>query len=371
MSKKKRSSFYIILAVAILIAAIGIISIFSSTYRKEGKMWQVIYKRQILWVSLGLVIFLLVSNLNYRVFWVLTYFLYALSLAFLLLVFIFGAVRLGAQRWLRIAWFNFQPSELAKLIMVIFLARYFSSKSIRDIVLSTSHFGIFRGIILPLLFISVPAILIAEQPDLGSAIMIFLIFFALLYLSLVKIKYISVFLVILVLLTPLSWLVLRDYQKERLLVFLNPNIDPLGAGYTVIQSKIAIGSGGFFGKGWLSGTQSQLHFLPESHTDFIFATFAEEWGFLGCAVLLALYCLLIYQGILIGQRTNDYFARFLAFGISLMLCIQVFINISMNLGLAPVVGLPLPLMSYGGSSVLVTFIALGILANIDKTRAVF
>ena len=155
------------------------------------------------------------------------------------------------------------------------------------------------------------------------------------------------------------------------MVFLNPNIDPLGAGYTVIQAKIAIGSGGIFGKGWLSGTQSQLHFLQESHTDFIFATFAEEWGFLGGCLLLFLYYLLIREGIRVSQRTSDNFGRLLSLGISLMLGIQVFINIAMNLGLAPVVGLPLPLMSYGGSSIMTTFIALGILVNINRTRAVF
>jgi rod shape determining protein RodA len=170
---------------------------------------------------------------------------------------------------------------------------------------------------------------------------------------------------------PFMWYLLRDYQKDRLMVFLNPNIDPLGAGYTVIQSKIAIGSGSFFGRGWLLGTQSQLRFLPESHTDFIFATFSEEWGLLGSAGLLFLYYLLIRQSFLIAQRTQDYFGRLMALGISLMLSIQVIINVAMNIGVAPIVGISLPLMSYGGSSVFVTFIALGILVNIDKTRAVF
>jgi rod shape determining protein RodA len=155
------------------------------------------------------------------------------------------------------------------------------------------------------------------------------------------------------------------------MVFLNPNIDPLGAGYTVIQSKIAIGSGGIFGKGWLSGTQSQLRFLPEAHTDFVFATLAEEWGFMGSMVLLLLYYFLIRQGLSIAGKTADNFGRLLALGISFMLGTQAFINISMNLGFAPVVGVPLFLMSYGGSSVIVTFIALGILVNIDKTRAIF
>jgi len=366
-----RNSFLTILIVALIIASLGILSIYSSNYEKEGDTWRTIYQRQILWVILGLVFFVLISNLNYRRFWDWTYFLYGAAVFFLLLVYILGAVRLGAQRWLRIGWFNFQPSEFAKIALVIFLAKYFSRKSIDDINLLSGKFGIFRGIVLPLIFIGIPVVLIVEQPDLGSALMILILFMAFLYITQVKLRYIVVLLAISLLPLPFMWHFLRDYQKERLLVFLNPNIDPLGAGYTIIQSKIAIGSGGLFGKGWLAGTQSQLHFLPESHTDFIFATFAEEWGFLGSLGLLFLYFLIIRQGFYIAQRTHDAFGSLLAFGISLMLCIQIFINISMNLGLAPVVGLPLPLMSYGGSSVFITFVALGILVNIDRTRAVF
>ncbi len=356
-----------ILLIAVLIAGVGVLSIYSSTYQKGMNQWQL----QIIWVILGVASFLFFSNFNYRRLWDATYFLYALAIALLLLVFILGAVRLGAQRWLRIAWFNLQPSELAKLIIVIFLARYFSKKSIYDISLLSRKFGIFRGLILPFIFIAIPTGLIIEQPDLGSGAMILLIFIAMLYLTQVRLRYIFIFLLIIALCVPAVWHILRDYQKDRLMVFLNPNIDPLGAGYTLIQSKIAIGSGGFFGKGWLSGTQSQLYFLPESHTDFIFATFAEEWGFLGSATLLLLYYLLIREGISIAQRTTDIFGRLLAFGISLMLAIQTFVNVAMTMGLMPIVGLPLPLMSYGGSSVVVTFIALGILVNIDRRRAVF
>ncbi len=366
-----RNSNLIILIIAILISVVGILSIYSSTYQKEGKLWQAVYKRQILWLILGLALFFIMSNLDYRRLWDWTYFLYILALFFLFLVFILGTARLGAQRWLRIAWFNFQPSELVKLIIVIFLARYFSQKSADDISLLSAKFGILRGFILPFLFVAIPLGLIVEQPDLGSGVMLFLLFLAVLYLTGIRLRYIFILLLIVILVLPLFWQILRDYQKERLMVFLNPNIDPLGAGYTIIQSKIAIGSGGFFGKGWLAGTQSQLYFLPESHTDFIFATFAEQWGLFGSGVLLFLYYFLINQGFLIAQRTRDHFARLLAFGISLMLGIQIFINIAMNLGLAPVVGLPLPLMSYGGSSMVVTFIALGILVNIDKQRAVF
>jgi len=359
------------LIIALLIASIGILSIYSSTYHKEGSGWKTAFKRQIIWVILGLLFFLIISSVNYRWFLDATYFLYGLTVLLLFLVFVIGVVRLGAQRWLKFFWLNFQPSELAKLTVLIFLAKYFSFKSIDDISLKVRRFGVVRSLLVPLFFIFIPVGLIVQQPDLGSAVMVFSVFIIMSFISGVRLKYILSFLSLILLFLPFLWHFLRDYQKERLLVFLNPNIDPLGAGYTVIQSKIAIGSGGIFGKGWLSGTQSQLHFLPESHTDFIFATFAEEWGAFGAVVLLLLYYLLIRQGIAVGLRTNDYFGRLLAIGISTLLCLQVVTNIAMNLGLAPVVGLPLPLMSYGGSSIFVTFITLGILANIDITRAVF
>ncbi len=278
----RNSNFIIIIAV--LIAILGILSIYSSTYQQEGKPWRLIYQRQIFWVILGLVLFVLVSNFNYRRLWDVTYFLYTLALLLLLLVFVLGVVRLGAQRWLKFAWFNFQPSEIVKLIIVIFLARYFSTKSVTEVSLRVNKLGIFRAFILPFIFVAVPIGFIIEQPDLGSAVLIFFIFIIMLYLAGVRLKYIFIFLLLAISFLPVLWLSLRGYQKDRLLVFLNPNIDPLGAGYTVIQSRIAIGSGGLFGKGWLAGTQSQLRFLPEAHTDFIFATFAEEWGLLGSSV---------------------------------------------------------------------------------------
>ncbi|MFA5199619.1 MAG: rod shape-determining protein RodA [Candidatus Omnitrophota bacterium] len=365
-----RNSFFIILILALIIAISGILSIYSSTYQKEGA-WQDIHLRQMLWIAIGLVCFFIVSGFNYRKLWDANYLIYGSALFFLLLVFILGIVRLGAQRWIKFAWFNFQPSEFAKLAIIIFLARYFSKKSVNYTSLLSGKFGIFRGLILPFIFVAVPMFLIIEQPDLGSGLMLLLVFVCLLYLTDVRLKYIFTLVACLILPLPFFWHFLREYQKQRLLVFLNPNIDPLGAGYTIIQSKIAIGSGGFFGRGWLSGSQSQLYFLPESHTDFIFATFSEQWGFLGSFLLIVIYFLIVRQGFIIAQRTQDTFGRLLAYGISLLLAIQVFINIAMNMGLAPVVGLPLPLMSYGGSSVLVTFISLGILVNIDRTRNVF
>lgn len=365
-----RNSFFRILIPALIISLLGVLSIYSSTYQKEG-VWQGIYMRQALWLVIGLASFFIISGFNYRKLWDANYFIYAAALFFLFLVFVLGIIRLGAQRWLRFAWFNFQPSEFAKLAIIIFLARYFSRKSVNDTSLLSGKFGIFRGIILPFIFVAIPMFLIIEQPDLGSGTMLMLVFVSLLYLTNVRLRYILGLLISLILPLPFFWNLLRDYQKQRLLVFLNPNIDPLGAGYTIIQSRIAIGSGGFFGRGWLGGSQSQLYFLPESHTDFIFATFSEQWGFLGSCLLILMYYLIIRQGFVIAQRTQDAFGRLLAYGVSLLLALQVFINIAMNMGLAPVVGLPLPLMSYGGSSVLATFIALGILVNIDRTRNVF
>ncbi len=366
-----RNSLLTIFIIALLISTLGILSIYSSTYQREGDLWQNIFQRQILWVLIGIVLFFIVSGLSYRWLWDWTYVLYIIAVLFLLLVIFLGQERLGAQRWLSFGWFNFQPSEFAKIVMTVFIARYFSRKSESSGSLISGRFGIFRGVLFPLFFVSVPFLLIVDQPDLGTGLVVLFLFVSMLYLTNVKLRYIIILLVLLILPTPFMWHFLRDYQKDRILVFLNPYIDPLGAGYTVIQSKIAIGSGGFFGKGWLSGTQSQLRFLPEGHTDFIFASFSEEWGFLGGLGLLFLYYLLIRQGLLIAKRTNDHFGKLMAYGISFMLSIQIFINIAMNMGLAPVVGIPLPLMSYGGTSVLITFISLGILANIDKKRAVF
>jgi rod shape determining protein RodA len=363
----RRSNFSILL-LAVIIAAIGISCIYSSTYQTEGRFWQGTYQRQLLWVGLGLGLFFILSLFNYRKIWDATLIIYIVVLLLLLFVFVSGAVRLGAQRWLRIAWFNFQPSEVAKLSMAILLARYYSKKPTDAIALAVNRLDIFHGFILPLFFVAIPTGLVIEQPDLGSGLIIFFIFIAITLIAGVRLRYIVIFSALLILASPALWHCLKPYQQDRLLVFLNPNIDPLGAGYTVIQAKIAIGSGGWFGKGWLGGTQSQLHFLPEAHTDFIFSTFAEEWGFMGSCALLVLYYMLVRKGINVAMRSHDSFGKLLGFGISLALGIQVCVNIAMNLGLAPVVGIPLPLMSYGGSSIVVTFAALGILASIERRR---
>lgn len=357
-----------LIALILLVALFGITTIYSSTVNSPFLAERLLYWRQIAWFFLGLICLLSVSQISYRRLWELAYALYAIGIIFLLIVGICGLIRLGAQRWLKIFWFSFQPSELMKLIVVIFLARYFSKPGLglRE---GVQEWGFAKAVLVPFAFISLPVILILEQPDLGTAAFIFFIFIAMLFVAQVNLRFIALILLSIVLASPLFWHLLKDYQKARLLVFINPNADPLGAGYTIIQSKIAIATGGLFGRGWLGGSQSQLRFLPESHTDFIFATFAEAWGLIGSAVLLLLYYLLIRSALRVAQRAQDHFGRLLASGVALILFIQIFINIAMTVGLAPVVGLPLPLLSYGGSCALVTFLSIGILISIEKRIA--
>jgi len=365
------SAHFKILLIALIIAVIGVLTIYSTTFDRDNAIERGIYKRQIVWILIGALFYLFLSHFSYRKLWDWIYVIYIAAVLLLLFVLVLGAVRMGAQRWLKLVWLNFQPSELAKLAVIILLARYFSQRSLNFVWAGPNYFGIMRGLILPFIITAVPMLLILKQPDLGSALLVFFVFFCIIYLARVSMKYLAIFTVLLLACLPVFWRLLKDYQKDRLSVFLNPNIDPLGSGYNVIQSKIAVGSGGFFGRGWLAGTQNQLHFLPEAHTDFIFSSFSETWGFLGAGVLLFLYIYLLKLCLDIAQKENDRFGRLLAFGITSLLAIQIFINIAMTVGLAPVVGIPLPLMSYGGSSILVTFISLGILANIDKNRSIF
>jgi len=282
-------------------------------------------------------------------------------------------VILGAKRWLEFAGLNFQPSELAKLSVIILLGRYFSRKETygRKFILRGSVGRVIGDVILPLSLVLVPMILIFLQPDLGTAIIFLPIFLSILFIAEVNLKHLISFVFVLMGSFPLFWHFLRNYQKERLLVFVNPNIDPLGAGYTIIQSKIAVGSGRLFGKGWLSGTQNQLNFLPERHTDFIFSVIGEEWGLWGALILIILFYLLIRNMLRIVEQTKDRFGKFIGAGIISLLVFQLIISISMTIGICPVVGLSLPLMSYGGSSLCLFAVFIGILLNINEKRIVF
>jgi rod shape determining protein RodA len=312
-----------------------------------------------------------VINFPYQKLYDFAYPLYSLSLLLLGLVFFLGHIKLGAQRWLSLGGLTFQPSELAKITSILTLARYLSYKSASSLQPAAYIKGIWGGLIVPLLIIFVPTFLIWEQPDLGTSLMLLIIGFCILYVAGIRTKFLIWIVIMGIILLPLIWYGLRDYQRERIFVFINPHLDPLGAGYTVIQSKIAIGSGQIFGKGWLSGTQNRLNFLPERHTDFIFSSLGEEWGFCGALTLVLLYYLLIREGLKIASQTNELFGKLLVTGIVAMLSFQIVINIAMTIGMMPVVGLPLPLVSYGGSSVLVTFISIGILINVGMRRPVF
>ena len=284
--------------------------------------------------------------------------LFFLCLVLLILVLLIGETRNGATRWLNIG-ISFQPSELMKIAMPLMIARYISSGALPPTVFSV---GVSITIVL------VPSYLIMEQPDLGTSILIAFSGLVVIFLSGLKKRYLAVAFGLFLAYLPLMWANMHPFQKNRVLAFLNPGSDPTGSGYHLIQSKIAIGSGGIFGKGWLNSTQGQLDFLPERTTDFIFAILAEEFGFLGISLLIGIYLFIIGRGIMIAINAQDLFSRLLASSISLTFFVYVFVNIAMTTGLLPVVGIPLPLISSGGTSMLTIMVGLGMLMSVQTHR---
>jgi len=280
-----------------------------------------------------------------------------------LLVLLVGSARLGAKRWLSLGLFSLQPSELCKISFILALVKYVSDNNDR--------IGKVKVVAISLLICIIPMFLIIKEPDLGTALVFLPILFTVLFIAGARISHLICIVLAGLGSLPLLWHLLRSYQKMRLLVFLNPSSDPLGAGYTVTQSKIAVGSGGLFGKGWLSGTQNQLNFLPERHTDFIFSVIGEEWGFIGAVLVLGLFILIIRGLLNIADATYDNRGKLLIVSIVTLLWFQVFINISMTIGLMPVVGLPLPLISYGGSSLATTIVLIGLALSVRLKRKVF
>ncbi len=285
--------------------------------------------------------------------------LYFGSLAILILVLIIGDISKGAQRWLDLGILRFQPAELMKLAVPLMVAR-----TLDEHVLPPSP----KLLLLSFAYIAVPTVLIAVQPDLGTAILVASTGLLVLFFSGISWKLIISLATLCISCMPVLWFVLRDYQRKRILTLLNPELDPLGSGYHIIQSKIAIGSGGFFGKGWLNGTQSHLEFLPERATDFIFAVLGEEFGLLGVAILLMLYVFIILRGLYIGMRARDTFSRLIAGSLIMTFFVYLFVNIGMVNGILPVVGIPLPLVSYGGTSLVTVMIGLGMLMSIHTHR---
>lgn len=351
------------------IALIGLAAVYSATYTARGP--SSLFYKQLVWVSVGAFIMFLVILPDYHTVGRYAYVLYVISLLLLMLVMIMGRTGMGAQRWLAIGSFAFQPSELAKLSITLALARYFAEDPKRG------GYAL-RDLAIPAAMLLVPLALVLKQPDLGTALMLLLTSALIVMLAGIRVRTVVMVLLTaamiasLVLLVPpvrhKIWGSLKPYQQNRIKAFVDPSSDPLGSGYHANQSKIAVGSGQITGKGYRKGTQSQMAFLPERHTDFIFAVIAEETGFVGASVLILLYLAFLLVGVDTAKNAKDRLGVLMAGGIVSMISLYVFINVGMAVGIVPVVGVPLPLVSYGGTSIITTFLALGLLINIQARR---
>jgi rod shape determining protein RodA len=310
-----------------------------------------------MWIAIGFVLSLALARANYRQWAGFVEIAYVLSLVMLLLVPVVGSMRLGATRWLSVFGLSIQPSEFAKLTTTWLLARYLAGQP-RP--LPSRSLWVSLGLVGP------PALLVFLQPDLGSASILIAIWVGMAWVAGVSRKDLIVMGLSSLVIGPVGWHLLKDYQRDRLMAFIDPHADPLGAGFSIIQSTIAIGSGRIVGRGWFAGTQNQLNFLPERHSDFIFSTIGEEWGFLGCVAVAALFSVLLMRALRIALRASEPQARLLASGICCWIGYQAFVNMGMVMGLLPVVGVPLPLVSYGGSSMVVVWVAIGLLQSIHR-----
>ena len=347
-----RSINYVFLFIIILIFLIGVLSLYSVADGDFSSLPINHIQRFIL----GLIVFFIICLIDIKIIFVLAYPIFLLSLLLLIIVPFFGTESYGATRWIKIAGISLQPSEFIKFTLILALSKYFH--------LRADERGEFiKKFILPLFIILIPVVIVAAQPDLGTAIVIFIGGVSIFWIVGLNYRYFITGGVMIILSIPILWQYLKDYQKERVFTFFNPERDPLGNGYHIMQSKIALGSGGVFGKGYLEGTQSHLNFLPEMHTDFIFTMFAEEFGFLGALVLISLYAVAVFLSIKMALSSRSDFGKYLSLGVSTVFFIYIFVNISMVIGLLPVVGVPLPLVSYGGSSMLAVMGGFGLLMN--------
>lgn len=345
---------YITFVVTLFILSIGLLTIYSITLGGSKGIPDNIFFKQLISAMLGMVAYFIFAAINFKNFRNISNIFYTFCLVFLLITFAWGLETRGSTRWIEIGFYAAQPSEFMKISLIISLANFFSRKRITSL----------KELILPTIYTIIPAFLVFKQPDLGSSLVIIGVFLAMVIISGLSFRYLLAIMGTIVVSAPLLWRFLKDYQKERILNFLNPSSDPLGSGYNVIQSIIAVGSGQIFGKGFGRGTQSHYNFLPEHHTDFIFATLSEELGLIGAGLLLVLVFILLLRLCLLSLRVRDHFGSLLVFGITLTLFIQFFINIGMNLGVLPVTGITLPLVSYGGSSLLTVLASLGITQSV-------
>jgi rod shape determining protein RodA len=339
-------------------ATVGLVILSASTLATlhVGRAGGGVALRQLAWFGVGLVALLVVASIDYRRLVQFAPLLYGLGLGALVAVFLFGRTVSGARRWLSLGVLSVQPSEVFKICFVLMAVWLVTARWAQPV----GHFTL--ALAAPIVLL--PTALIVKQPDLGTALLLLPVMLALLIVGGLRLRLLGGLALAGLAAAPLGWLVLHDYQRERILVFLDPLRDPLGSAYNVIQAKIAIGSGQLLGKGVAGATQSRLAFLPERHTDFIFAVFAETWGFVGCLVLLTCYALLLLRGFDIAASTREPVGRLVAVGVSALVATQVLVNVGMVTGLLPVVGIPLPLMSYGGSSMVVSMMALGLLLSV-------
>ncbi len=340
---------------------IGLASVYSAVHTR----WPSIHHREIYWIIIGSSLLFAAFIINYSVLERFGYVLYGSSLVLLVMVFAVGRSAAGAKRWINLGLFTVQPSEFAKLALIVALAKYFSSKTATQEGLSLKDLAI------PGLIMVMPFALVVKQPDLGTAIILGMIFLSMALAVKIRWRVLAGLAVAGLAMTPFVWKALKGYQKARLTSFLDPRLDPKGTGYHIMQSKIAIGSGGIMGKGYLHGTQGKLMFLPEHHTDFIFAALAEEWGALGSLIVISLFAVLILNGLNTAGTSKDRFGFLLAFGLTSMLFWHAAINLGMVSGLLPVVGVPLPFISYGGSFLVTSMTAAGLLINVRMRRFMF
>jgi rod shape determining protein RodA len=354
-----------VIIISLLIFTIGVLNLYSATFNEFVSRGLRYWQSQLIWFGIGSVIAIVIMLVHYKLLSRIAYPLYFLNLLLLVLTLVAGKSSLGARRWIGFGGLHIQPSEFMKLAAVLAMAKYFETERV------TSGYRL-RDIWLPLLMILVPVLLILMQPDLGTAMILLLTFSSMMLF--IKIEKKSILLVIVVAAAtafPIYKYALKPYQRQRIVSFINPAADPKGSGYNSIQSMIAIGSGQFMGKGFKKGTQSQLNFLPEHHTDFIFAVFSEEHGFLGAMVLIALYILFFMTTLNIAYVSHDKFGTLLALGIIIIFFWHAVFNMGMVAGILPIVGVPLPFMSYGGSSLITSLIGLAILTNISNKRFMF
>jgi len=345
-----------------LIAIIGFIGV-ALLYSAGGKSWQPWAGPQLSRFVVGFGIMMIIALIDVRVWLRLAYPLYGIMLFLLVVVEVMGHIGMGAQRWISFGFFVLQPSELMKIALVLAIARYFHSLSFEDI-------GHPVKLAAPILMVLAPVGFVLLQPNLGTAMLLMLASGAMFYAAGVRWWKFIIVIALAAIIAPIAWHHLHDYQRARLMTFLNPGADPLGTGYNILQSKIALGSGGLFGKGFGQGTQSQLQFLPEKHTDFIFVVLAEEFGIFGALFLLGLYFLLLVYGFMIAFTCRNQFGRLVAFGLTTSFFLYVFVNVAMVTGTIPVVGIPLPLVSYGGTAMLTLLIGCGLLLGISVHRDV-